>query len=42
MAELYGLSADGLRFRAFPEEAAAEFGASSLETSLEPASIGHD
>lgn len=34
-------SADGLRFRAFPEEAEAEFGASRSEPNTEPAGIHH-
>ncbi|HUB50059.1 MAG TPA: DUF2442 domain-containing protein [Acetobacteraceae bacterium] len=35
-------SADGLRFRAFPEEAQAEFGALAPEAELEPACPNHN
>jgi Protein of unknown function (DUF2442) len=34
-------SADGLRFRAFPEEAEAEFSAAKSGSKLEPAAIRH-
>jgi len=35
------LSADGLRFRAFPEEAEAEYGAPSPAAGLDPVSADH-
>lgn len=34
-------SADGLRFRAFPEEAEAELGASEVDAGSEPAAVHH-
>ena len=34
-------SADGLRFRAFPEDAEAEFGASEAKSNSAPATIHH-
>ena len=34
-------SADGLRFRAFPEEADAEFNVSDVGTALDPVAIHH-
>lgn len=34
-------STDGLRFRAFPEEAEAEFGASEAKSNSAPATIHH-
>ena len=34
-------SADGLRFRAFPEEAEAEFSAAKSRSKLEPATTHH-